>query len=449
MTTLERAVQAGLEHHHAGRLAEAEAIYRRILADFPHHAGAWHLLGAIALQRGQHTAAIESVERAIQANPQQAIFYNTLGEAHRGAGQILEAQAAYRRAIELDPQLSPAHNNLGLTMQTAGEVAAAQASFERTIQLAPQNVDAHFNLSCVLLLQGQFEPGWREYAARRQIAGHPSQSIAAPQWDGSPLPAGRLLLYAEQGLGDTLQFIRYLPLVRERAEPIVAVQPKLIPLLNASGFEHLVSLDEPLPACDAKCSLLDLPGMFATTLATIPAAVPYLRVDGAAVERWRGRLASDARLNVGIVWQGNPAYYSDRFRSIPLREFAPLAELAGVRLISLQTHVGLEQIDQVADRFEVVRLEHWDAEHAFADAAAVMRQLDLVITSDTAAAHLAGGLSVPVWLALGISPSWRWLLHRDDSPWYPSMRLFRQTRLGQWSDVFAAMADAITEQWPR
>ncbi len=273
MTTVESALQAALAHHHAGRLAEAEDAYRRILAQSPSHAGALHLLGVIALQKGRHADAIASIREAIAVNSRQAAFHNNLGEAYRALGEIAEAQSSYQRAIGLEPAFAEAHNNLGLALQTAGDVAAAASQFERAIQIRPDNVEAHYNLSRVLLLQGDFERGWREYAWRLRIPGHPSQRMAAPKWDGLPLAGKRLLIYAEQGFGDTLQFIRYLSRVKSRAgKTVVAVPAKLISLLTASGFDNLLPLDSPTPACDAQCSLLDLPALWGTTLASIPAS---------------------------------------------------------------------------------------------------------------------------------------------------------------------------------
>jgi thioredoxin-like negative regulator of GroEL len=446
MTTVDSALQTALAHHHAGRLAEAERGYRRVLAQFPSHAGALHLLGVIALQQGRHADAVASIRNAIAVDARQPVFYNSLGEAYRALGEFSEARSSYERAIALDPAFSEAHSNLGLALQAVGDVAAAVRQFERAIQIRPDSAEAHFNLSRVLLLQGDFERGWREHAWRSRIRGHPSQSIAALRWNGLPLGGKRLLIYAEQGLGDTLQFIRYLSHVKCLAEEtVVAVSPELIPLLTASGFENLHPLDATASACDAQCSLLDLPELMGTTFQSIPADTPYLRIPPRLIERWRGKLEPTSEFKIGIVWQGNPTYYSDRFRSIPLAAFEPLARIPGVRLVSLQVRDGVGQIDELAGRFEVTRLDDWDLEHiTFMDTAAVMMNLDLVVTCDTVTAHLAGGLGVPVWVALSASPCWRWMLERSDSPWYAGMRLCRQSRLGQWSDVFAAMRDAIT-----
>jgi hypothetical protein len=271
-------------------------------------------------------------------------------------------------------------------------------------------------------------------------------------WDGSPLVGKRLLLYAEQGLGDTMQFIRYLPLNQGRAAEVTTiVQRELLPLLTCSGFQGLLPRGAPTPPCDAQCPLVSLPELLATTPQTIPADIPYLRADPQLVEHWRSRLEGVSGFKVGIAWQGSKTYLLDQYRSISPEAFEPLATLGDVRLISLHVEDEARRVDGLAGRFEVLRFDdRFDVEHgAFMDSAAVMMNLDLVVTSDTAIAHLAAALGVPVWLALCAAPDWRWMLDRADSPWYPTMRLFRQKVLGQWSDVFESIADAIMERKQR
>jgi hypothetical protein len=257
-----------------------------------------------------------------------------------------------------------------------------------------------------------------------------------------------LLLHAEQGLGDTLQFVRYAKLAEQQnGDIVVEVQPALMPLLTASGFRGLIPRGSPLPRFDVQAALMSMPRICGTTLETVPANVPYLAADSRLVENWRERLRSLPGLKVGIAWQGSPGYRFDRFRSIPLVQFAPLAEVAGVQLISLQKNAGAEQIAALEGRFTVADFaSKLDAQSgAFMDTAAVMCNLDLVITSDTAAAHLAGGLGVNVWLALWSAADWRWMNDRSDSPWYPTMRLFRQSRQGDWPGVFAQMKSDLTK----
>ena len=449
MPSIDTALQAAIAHQQAGRLAQAKKICRRILAQSPRHGQTLHLLGVIELYQGRHSEAIELLRQAIAIDARLATRHNDLGEAHRAAGQFDQARACYKRSIQLDPNLAKTHLNLGRVLRIKVDYAQAILQFRRAIELEPDNFDAHHNLGCVLLSQGDFGQGWREYAWRTRAPGHPSSRKTIPRWDGSKLEGKRLEVSVEQGFGDTLQFIRYLPLVEPRVGEVVAVvQPELIPILAGSGFGNLVPDSAAAGPCDAQIVLLDLPGLLGTTLDTVPADVPYLRADPQLVERWRDRLGPATGLKVGIAWQGNKKYYLDQSRSIPLTAFEPLAKLPGVRLISLQAGEAARQIDSLAGRFQVTRFdEPFDVRHgSFMDTAAVMMGLDLIVTSDTAIAHLAGGLGVPVWVALALSPDWRWMLDRADSPWYPTMRLFRQSRIGQWSDVFDAIADALTRQ---
>jgi hypothetical protein len=319
------------------------------------------------------------------------------------------------------------------------------------------------------LLRGDFAQGWSEYEWRWLQPNTPPRSLPQPLWDGSPLDGKIILLHAEQGLGDTLHFIRYAPLVQQRGgKVIVECQSALRPLLTGfPGVSSLVDRGATLPAFEVQAPLLSLPRILNTRLNAIPNEVPYLHADSKLVSRWRrelrkdegGRMTDDvggyasssfrlhpSSFRIGIAWQGSPTYRYDRQRSIPLSQFAPLSQIAGVRLISLQKGPGAEQLQMMKEEegqgnekstMDTVSSFVLDETvGAFVDTGAIMEQLDLVICSDSAVAHLAGALGVPVWLALPLVPDWRWLLDREDSPWYPSMRLFRQTRCDQWDDVF-------------
>ncbi|MEX0978489.1 MAG: tetratricopeptide repeat protein [Pirellulales bacterium] len=452
MASVESAFQTAHGHQRAGRWAEGETLCRRILEQHPSHAGSWHLLGVIAFQMGRRGDALAAIRQAIAIDPRQAAFHCHLGEVHRALGQLDEARLCYERAIQLQPDFADPYNNMGLLLRITGDVPGAVRQFQRAIELQPNDADTHHGLGCALLLQGDFERGWREYAWRFRSPGRPSTKIPLPEWDGTPLLGQRLLTYAEQGFGDTLNFIRYLPLVESRGSLVTAVvQEELLPILTASGFKNLIPPRTPAPTCVAHLPLVGLPGALGTTLKTVPASVPYLHADPQLVERWRARLSPIAGFRVGIAWQGQKSHPLDVFRSIPLAAFEPLARPSGVRLVSLQIGEGARQIDGLAGRFAVTCFDDpFDVEHGpFMDTAAVMMNLDLVVTCDSAIAHLAGALGVPVWVALCAAPDWRWMLNRPDSPWYPTMRLFRQSVLGQWSDVFAAIANAITESRQR
>jgi len=500
-----------LAWHRQGRLAEAEAAYRRVLALDAAHADAWHLLGVAALQAGRAAEAARCIQRALEIRPAFAEAYSNLGAAfhqqrafdeaiachqkalelhpgYSGAyanlgntfrelacfkiaaacysraleldpsaadiwfslgstlkkdGQLAAAADAYRRTIALRPGDAEAHNNLGNVLTAAGDLAAAHGSYGEALRLAPEHSGAHFNRAVWLLLQGQWEEGWQEFEHRLWRAGAVRREFSQPRWNGGDLAGRTILLYAEQGLGDTIQFIRYVPLVRALGGPvIVECQRPLVPLLSRSiAADALYARGAELPAFDWQAPLASLPGIFGTRSETVPRIVPYLSADERLVAEWRQRLSSLPGRRIGICWQGNPDYADDRFRSIPLGCFAPLSTVPGVHLISLQKGRGSEQ---VAEARQIFPMQDWSGEldesaGAFMDTAALMKSLDLVITSDTSVAHLAGALGVRVWVALPKIPDWRWLLDRPDSPWYPTMRLFRQQRPGDWPGVLAAI----------
>jgi hypothetical protein len=315
------------------------------------------------------------------------------------------------------------------------------------LRLDPQSASTHWNRALALLQGGDFERGWREYEWRWQRAGaQPRVSTDRPPWDGRPLDGRAILLWCEQGLGDALQFARYAPLVQRHGGRVLLQCPGLLRALfrTLPGVDHLLTEGEALPSFDVHAPLLSLPALVGTTLATVPAEVPYLSADPARVEAWRQRLAAVPGLRVGVAWQGNPHHKWDRHRSVPLTAFAPLARVTGVRLVSLQKGPGAEQLPALKDRLRVVDFgDEFGASGPYPDTAALMRCLDLVVTVDTATAHLAGALAVPVWVPLSTIVDWRWLLGRQDSPWYPSMRLFRQTQLGDWAPVFDRMAEEL------
>ena len=312
------------------------------------------------------------------------------------------------------------------------------------MDIQPDFPDAHRNRASAYLLRGDFDLGWAEYEWRFTEDDIPHPSFSQPLWDGSELHGKTILLHAEQGLGDTLQFIRYAALVKQRCgRVVVECQSPIMRLVaTVAGIDHLVARGADLPSFDAQIPLLSLPRVFRTSVATIPADIPYMHAEPPLVECWRQELGHIQGLKVGIAWQGNRHYHHDEKRSIPLKNFEPLGRVAGVHFISLQKGWGSEQLRDVAARWPVIDLEARlgsDAE-SFANIAAVMKHLDLVITCDTAIGHLAGALGVPVWVALPFAPDWRWLIKREDSPWYPTLRLFRQSRIGAWGDVIDLMA---------
>jgi hypothetical protein len=338
------------------------------------------------------------------------------------------------------PQSADAQYHLARQRHTRADFEQALEHYDRAIAVAPERADAHFYRAVTWLTTGDFARAWPELEWRLQTP-YAGKARGQRRWRGEDLAGARILVYAEWGMGDTLQFVRYLPMVRERGgEVVFEVQGALIPLLRESGYDQLYPLEgEGTPECAWQVPLLSLPGVFQTTLETIPAPIPYLAASRERAERWAARLQALPGFRIGIHWQGSRGWFADE-REIPLAEFAAVA-LAGTQLISLQKETQSRELASIADRFTVVDWSaELDGEGAFLDTAAVMRGLDLVITCDTAIAHLAGALGVPVWLAIPRVGEWRWLYDRDDSPWYPTMRLFRQHRPGNWQGAFQDMA---------
>jgi tetratricopeptide (TPR) repeat protein len=430
-----------------GKLADATEWYRqalRINADFADaHSGLGHALE----RQDRPEEAAQCYRQALRLNPSSAEAPLGLGCALERLDQLDEAIACYRQALELNPRLAEAHNNLATALQRQEKFDEALASFDQAVRLRPGYPAACWNRALLWLLQGNFERGWPEYEWRWSQPGVVRRSFRQPLWDGSPLGGRSILLYAEQGLGDTLQFIRFVSLVKQRGgKVVVECQPPLLRLLAGfSEIDQLVAAGSPLPPFDVQAPLCSLGRILGISLKNILAPVPYLKADAKLAERWRHELEPMEGFKIGIAWQGNPANPEHRQRSIPLACFEPLARVKGVQLISLQKGPGTEQLQTVVGRFPVLdlggRLD--EASGAFMDTAAVMQNLDLVISSDTAIGHLAGALGVPTWLALTKVPDWRWLLGRPDSPWYPKMRLFRQKRVGDWQGVFEEMAGEL------
>ena len=425
-----------------GRFDEGIAACQQALRLNPQYGEAYGNLGSILLQQERWDEAAAHFRTALQLKPDLLDARISLATCCWRADQLDEAKQLCAEALRQRPNLGAAHNLLGALLHKEGRLGESLAEFDEALRLEPSLAEAHFNRAMVLLLLGNFEEGWKEYEWRWKCKHFVVRKAERIPWDGSPLKGKTILLLSEQGMGDTLQFIRYATLVKAQGATVLMACPgPLVPLLSrCPGVDRVGSRDGDMPACDTHASLLNLPSHFHTTLATIPSKIPYLFADEALVEKWRIKLAALPGFKIGIAWQGNKQHPSDRLRSIALEHFASLA-LPGVRLINLQKGPGVEQLATLAGRFAVTDLGPLDeSAGAFMDTAAVMKNLDLVITSDTATAHLAGGLGIPVWVALPKLPDWRWLLERTDSPWYPTMRLFRQSAENRWDTVFAAMA---------
>jgi hypothetical protein len=430
------------------RAEEAEAVLETALSLRPDYVEAHNNLGIARIRRGRPAAAMAAYERAIVLKPDYIEAHNNLGSALRLLGRAEEAQASFARAIALSPGYATPHANLGLALHDVGRIDDALAAYDKALALDPQHTTARANRAIALLAMGRFAEGWREYEWRWKVDGFTTapRDFGRPAWDGGPLAGRTLLVHAEQGLGSAIQFVRYAPLLAAMgARVILEAQPPLAALFRDSlvgqdgPVADVVAKGEPLPAFDVHVPMMSLPHLLGTTLPTIPGTLPYLTAIAAAVERWRQRLAVLPRPWVGLVWAGNPRHSNDRNRSMPATALAPLATQGGATFFSLQVGPTAGVAAFAADTVRDLAPELSD----FAETAAVVAALDLVISVDTAVAHLAGALARPVFLLLPAVAEWRWLRAGDDTPWYPTMRLFRQETAGNWGDVVARVATAL------
>jgi len=440
-----------------GELDGAVACYREALRANPTMRGALFNLANLLQDQDRTEAAIALWQRLLEVAPDHAEAHASLGNSLHRQGRLKESLVAFERALALKPNLAEAHYNYANALEDDGRLGTALAHYQRAVELRPDYVEAHWNRSLALLRAGDFAAGWPEYEWRwrRRYSDKLRRPFAQPQWRGEPLDGRRILLHAEQGLGDTLQFCRYVELVAERgpAEIILEVPAALCGLM-ADSFDdarvRVVALDpdfprgDSLPGFDLHCPLMSLPLAFGTTLETIPAASPYLRASGTKRAAWQARLAADRGPRIGLVWAGGirpndpQAVATDRRRSIALADLAPLAELAEASWYSLQKGPPAAQATQPPAGMALIdRMGEVDD---FTDTAALVTQLDLVISVDTSVAHLAAGLGKPVWLLSRYDGCWRWLTEREDSPWYPTLRLYRQAAPGAWAPVIARLA---------
>jgi Flp pilus assembly protein TadD len=432
-----------------GHFEDAEVLYRRALALRGGDADILNNLGNALREQGRLEEAAACYGEALRLRSDAPETLSNLGVVLTSMGVLDEAEASLRRAIALRPEWALAHDNLATVLLRQGKPDAALAGYEEALRLDPGYAEAHRNRAMVWLHRGDFEQGWPEYEWRLKCRGRPRVGFSQPHWHGEDLAGRTILLHAEQGLGDTLQFVRFAPLVHQRGGKVLLTcpQPLVALLAHSPGINQVIAAGSPLPHFDVHAPLMSLPLILGTTTdAAIPAEVPYLFPGGDAVERWRRVLAGQSRFRVGIAWQGNPRQRSDRMRSFPLAALAPLARVEGIDLISLQKGAGTEQRTALAGQFPVTVLDGWEQDPVgdFHETAALVRNLDLVVAPCSAVAHLAGGLGVRVWTALAWMADWRWLSERDDCPWYPTMQLFRQRRAGDWNEVFERMARALT-----
>lgn len=483
--TVEQAFQTALAFHRAGQVAAAEKLYRQIVAAEPAKAEAWQQLGLLASVAHRHAEAVACFRRMVELRPELAEGHSNLGAALTDVGAWDEAVASFERALALNPQLAEAHSNLGraLTKQErydeaiaaietslklkpaaaatygnlgnvlyrSGRFEEAVACYRQWIARHPQDATAHRSLGQVLLFLGRFAEGWPEFEWRQRDPATPwvHRRFAQPTWDGTTMPGETLLLHAEQGFGDAIQFLRYLPLVRQRAEAsrvIVECPPKLVRLLRQSYGEsvEMVSRDAgqeaALPAFDRHCALMSLPFTLSES-EPLTMAEPYLHADPESRVAWGAQLGTATRMRVGLAWAGSAVHVNDQRRSMPSQYLLPLL-LAHREMEFYSLQVDASEADARPLR-DAGLIDHTPHLADFADTAALVAELDLVISVDTAIIHLAGALGRPVWTLLPFAPDWRWGQEGEATHWYPTMRLFRQPTPGDWPAVIQRVAEEL------
>ncbi len=467
-TPIPEAIRIAMEHHQAGRLAEAEAIYLQVLQADPGNAQAWQLMGIIAHQAGKNELSLEWLDKALAIVPDHAEALSNRGLALHDLGRPAEAIESYRKALAIRPGFAEALHNLGNTLLQLGRYEEALASYDGAVQIAPVYADAlcnrgnvlqklkrysealasyersiaanpmhayaHWNYGLCCLVTGDFARGWQEIEWRwenHEFAKF-KRPFTQPLWQGGESLGGKtILLHAEQGLGDTLQFCRYAPMVAARgATVLLEVQGALKPLLEGlEGVSRLFAQGEELPAFDYHCPLLSLPRAFGTRVDSIPAAIPYVRADEALVQAWQARLGPRRGARIGIAWSATTATDYGIARSLALSRFVQLIP-DGAQCVSLQKDLTQEERAIIEARPDI---EHFGT--GFADTAALVALVDIVVSVDTSIGHLTGAMGKPVWIVMPYVGDWRWMVDREDSPWYPSARIFRQPAPGDWASV--------------
>lgn len=428
-----------------------EALVRndRALALESNSVDAWLRSGNVLIHLKRPRDALASYDKALALDPNNMDALINRSAALEGLGRPQEALVDLGRVLATQPDNPGALNNMGTILKSLGRIDEACAAYQRSLAIAPNDAETRTNYAMALFLRGDLSGGWREYEVRWQkkanIGKYPP--ITFPTWKGEPLDGRSIIVFAEQGLGDIVQFSRYLPLLQQRGASVTFLVTRRMHAILGASFPGVALSSEVTDVAkqpfDFQIAMMSLPLRFDTRLDSVPLTVPYLKPDSERVRRWRERVGTHG-FRVGVCWQGNPDVAIDFGRSIPLSAFAPLAAVPGVRLISLQKNAGSEQIEGCDFDIGTLGANFDSGSDAFVDTLAVMENLDLVISPDTSIAHVAGALGRPSWVALKFAPDWRWMMEGHETPWYPSMRLFRQTQAGDWQGVFSRMGSALT-----
>jgi len=437
-----RVFERALAAHREDRLDAAIQAYTESLALDPDQPQAYNNMGVALRAGGAFNAAVASYRRAIALRANDPGSHSNLGNALRALGRHDEAEAHHRKAIELDSDYLEARYNLGLVLKDQGKFDEALACLQEAVKRKPDYIDAHWDLSLTFLTKGDLEAGFEEYEWRWRLAENSPRGFDKPAWNGGPLDGRTILLHAEQGMGDTIQFARYVTPVAERGGRVVLeCQKPLVDLFtNLDGPAEIVASGDTLPEFELHAPLLSLPRIFKTGLDSIPAAESYLAADPVRQEKF-GDALDAKRFNVGVVWAGKSSHRNDRNRTAGIEPFIDLFGTPGCTFHSLQ--IGPRAADIQATGCAGLVRDQTNAISNFADTAALISDLDLVISVDTSVCHLAGALGKPCWVVVPYTPDWRWMMERDDSPWYPSLRLFRQESFGDWPGVFALIGTEL------
>ena len=452
--TAEQALTRAQTAAQAKRLNEAAGICDDVLAAFPELPAGMALLGIVRAMQNDHERGIALLRRAVELRPGNASWYAHLSSMCRATNRIEEALVSGQESVRLDPNNADHLVNLSLIFTDADDREKTAACLLRALGLNHKHADGHLAMAQNLLATGDFEAGWMEYEWRNETeAGKLTMpAMTSAPWNGMRIPNGRLLLVGDQGYGDTIQFARYIGQAAERVQEIVlGCSEEMAPLLrDIPGVTQFCHRWTDVPGHAAHCRLSSLPYLFHTMPDTIPAPIPYLKADPARIAAWRERFAAQLPAGVrriGLAWTGRPTHPNDKRRSVPLSEMLPLADLGPAAFVSLQKPMPARDAEHVAKFAHMTDLSN-DLTN-FGETAAVIENLDLIVTVDTSMGHLSGALGKPVWIMIPKAADWRWMLDRSDSPWYPSARLFRQDKPGQWEPVLAALRLALQEELVR
>ncbi|MBF0194732.1 MAG: tetratricopeptide repeat protein [Magnetococcales bacterium] len=426
-----------------GKLDEAIASYNKAISIKPDFKKAYLNIGNTLKEQGKFDEAIARYKKIISITPDYAIAHSNIGIILQEQGKVDEAVARYKKAISIKPDYAEAHSNFGNTLQEQGKLDEAIARYKKAISIKPDLAEAHNNLGVSLLLSGDFENGWVEYEWWRKCKDNIPISLSKPLWDGTSLEGKTILLHCDQGLGDNLQFVRYTELIKKKGATVALLCPQPLQAIfkTVNSIDCLITNSSLIPPHDYQASLLSLPMIFRTTLESIPNKVPYLHTDQKLVDKYANLMANLEGFKVGIVWSGNPKFKNNKNRSIGADFMAKLLDVQGCIFISLQKEAKDDELKIFSKRSNFLDLS--DHLEDFAETAAVMANLDLVISSDTSVIHLAGAIGKPAWALLMFNPDWRWLLKKDDSPWYPTLRLFRQPAPRKWKIVIEGVVNKL------